>query len=78
MVLYKEHECPLIWSWQCDLAGPKFLSLQRRALTQLSFQPLLALQVYDSRRERQECLSEERALNRECSFWWLLLSPAER
>lgn len=26
MALYKEHECPLIWSWQRDRAGPVFLS----------------------------------------------------
>lgn len=28
MALYEEHECPLIWSWQRDRAGPAFLSWQ--------------------------------------------------
>lgn len=45
-MVYQKNEYPLIWSWQCVLAGLEFPSLSKGALALLSSEPLLALQVY--------------------------------
>lgn len=78
MALYKEHECPLIWSWQRDRAGPGLLSLQNTPHIDIaSSLSLLALQVHDSEKGEPGGPLLGGAPKRGCRFWRLLFSLTE-
>lgn len=83
MALYKEHEYLLIWIWQCDHAGPAFVSLQKKKKKKSHagtavLSALLALQVCDSEKGELRVPIPGGAPNRECSFWRPPFSPAGR
>lgn len=70
MALYKEHECPLIWSWQCDRAGPGLLSLQNTPHTDIAVfsVPSSPCRSMTLRRESREGPSLEVLLRENAGF----------